>query len=182
MTRVSKGSGPKCGKPKLVCVKAKAGAGCDYRGIDLGTVEQALLSNLGSFIGQAPSGVELDELDTIISVYHEEAENLVQALAQGTSLAVTHKLREMERELADVQTARVDILDRIATGSSPVLAQRLNDVEAALKAEPLNRPKANLLLRSVLVSVVVDYPNGRLDFQWKHGGESSIHYAMPSRQ
>jgi hypothetical protein len=33
-TRVNKGSGIKSGKPKLVCTKAKAGAGCVYRGVN----------------------------------------------------------------------------------------------------------------------------------------------------
>lgn len=184
MTRVNKGTGPKGGKPKLVCAKAKAGAGCEYHGIDLGTVEAGLLSHLGSFIGDAPSGLagldeELQRLDTVIGVYHDEADNLVQALARGASLALTEKLREIERGLAESQASRVEVLEKIATGSSPVLSRRLRDLEGALTAEPLDRPKANAMLRSVLASVVVDYPNGRLNFEWKHGGESSIHYAWP---
>ncbi len=185
MTRVNKGA--KGGTPKLVCAKAKAGAGCDYRGIDLGTVEAALLSNLGSFIGDAPSGVagldeELAEMDAIIGVYQDEAGNLVQALTEGPSLAITKKLREIERGLAEVQVARANVLEKIATGSSPVLAQRLKELEEALSAKQLNRPRANLLMRSVLTAVVVDYPNGRLNFEWKHGGESSLMYAWPAGQ
>lgn len=187
MTRVNKGSGPKGGKPKLVCVKAKAGAGCNYRAVDLATVEAGFMANLGSFIGNAPSGVEgLDDelatMDNVIGVCQDEGDNLVQALAEGPSLAITKKLREIERGLAEVQAARVVVLDKIASGSSPVLAQRLRDLEDVLGAEPLNRPKANLLMRSVLTSMVVDYPNGQLVFEWKHGGESSLQYAWPDEK
>lgn len=184
MTRVNKGSGPKGGRPKLVCARAKAGAGCDYRGVDLGTVEQALLSNLGSFIGNAPSGVagldmELEQMDSSISVYHDEVDNLVHALTQGPSLAISNKLREIERELTAVQVDRVALIDKIATGSSPVLAKRLRDIEEVLQAQPFDRPRANLMLRSMLTSVEVDYPHGQLTFRWKQGGETSILYAMP---
>ena len=98
MTRVNKGSGPKGGKPKLVCAKAKAGAGCQYRGVDLNSLEEAFLANLDEFIGTAPSGVdgldeEVDDLDNVISVYDGEIENLVNALVTGKSAAVTERLR-----------------------------------------------------------------------------------------
>lgn len=117
----------------------------------------------------------------MISVYQEEGDNLVSALAEGPSPAITKKLREIERGLAEVEAERETVLDKIASGSSPVLAQRLKDLEEVLSAEPLDRPKANLLMRSVLSSMVVDYPNGRLNFEWKHGGESSLQYAWPEQ-
>ena len=179
MTRVNKGARA---TPKLICARAKAGAGCDYRGVDVAAVEDALLSGIDTFLAEAPSGVvgldeRLLELDTTIGVYQDEADNLVQALSHGPSLALTARLRARERELAGVEAERTEVVEKITTGSSPVLMQRLKSVEAALSAAPLNRPMANLLLRSVLASVVVDYPNGRLNFHWKHGGESSLKYA-----
>nr|MBA3623655.1 recombinase family protein [Methylibium sp.] len=186
MTRVNKGSGPKGGRPKLVCVKAKAGAGCQYHGVDLGIAEDGFLSDVGEFIGNAPSGVagldeELDRLDVVASVLHEQIENIVQSLAEvESSEALIAKLRELEHELAVVRQDRGDVLDKLATGSSPVLAQRLRDIQTALQAQPLDRPRASALLRRVLRSVVIDYPNGRLTFEWKHGGESSVQYAWPT--
>lgn len=181
MTRVNKGARS---TPKLVCTNAKAGGGCAYRGVDLATVEAGLLANLGQFIGDAPSGVEgLDDelagMDTNVSVYRDLIENLVQALSKGASAAVTQKLSELELELSDLQGIRAALLDRIASGSSPVLAKRLRDLEAALSATPLDRPKANALMRSMLASVVVDYPHGLLHFHWKHAGETSLTYAWP---
>lgn len=184
MTRVNKGTGPRGGKPKLVCAKAKAGAGCEYHGIGLDTVEAGLLSNLGAFIGNAPSGIEgldeeLEKLDDSIGVYHEQVDNLVTALAAGPSPATTAKLRKVEQELGAVQSRRAGILEKLATSFSPVLAQRLRDLEGTLSARPLDRPKANAQMRSLLTSVVVDYPNGLLNFEWKHGGNSSISYTWP---
>jgi len=38
---------------------------------------------------------------------------------------------------------------------------------------------ANAALRSVMSSVVVDFQNGNLVFNWKHGGESEVNCAWP---
>lgn len=185
MTRVNKGTSGKSGRPKLVCVKAKAGAGCQYRGVDIGAAEDGLLSNLGEFVGTAPSGAEglddeLARLDAALGALHEQADNIVQAIAGGRpAAALTDRLRALERETSALREARDAVLDKLASASSPVLAKRLQDIEAALKANPLDRPKASALLRGVLHSVVINYPDGRLVFNWKHGGESSVQYAWP---
>ena len=184
MTRVNKGSVLKGGKPKLVCVKAKAGAGCTYHGVHLEIVEQALLTNIGGFIGNAPSGVagldgELDQVEIQLGVIQDQVINITEALSGGPSVALAKKLRELEIALTELEKSRLDLLDRISSGSSPVLAQRLNNLEAVLNQDEVDRPRINALLRSVLSSVVVDFTNGQLDFNWKHGGTSSITYGMP---
>jgi DNA invertase Pin-like site-specific DNA recombinase len=185
MTRVNKGAQGKAGKTKLVCVVAKAGAGCSYHGVDITTVEHGIVSNVGALVGNAPSGVagldgELEHIEDQIDVIQGQAINLTDALSQGSSPTLSKRLREMEITLSELEMSKADLLDKIATGSSPVLAQRLKALEVALTAEPLDRPLANVALRSVLTSVVVDFPNGILIFNWKHGGESSVTFAWQS--
>lgn len=184
MTRVNKGPALKGGKPKLVCVKAKVGAGCTYHGVFLEAVEQGLLSNIGGFIGNAPSGlagldVELEKVEIEIGVLQDQIGNLTEALSEGVSPALARRLREVEQNLTELEATRSDLGQKITSGSSPVLIKRLGELESILTAEPLDRPKANALLRSMLSSVVVDYPSGELIFNWKHGGQSSINYAWP---
>ena len=184
MTRVNKGSVSKGGKPKLVCSKAKVGAGCTYHGVNLKSAEDGLLSNIDEFIGDAPSGIvgldiELDKVEISIGVVQDHASNITEALAIGPSVSLAKKLRELEITLSELEASKVELVDKISSGSSPVLGQRLNDLEAALIAETLDRTKANAHLRSVLASVVIDFPSGKLNFNWKHGGTSSITYAWP---
>lgn len=184
MTRVNKGSIKKPGIPKLVCSKAKMGAGCTYHGVNLKSAEESLISNLSGFIGNAPSGVvglddELNQVEIGIGVIQDQADNITQALASGPSVTLAKKLRELEITLSELEASRVDLVERISSGSSPVLAQRLGALEVALSAETLDRSQANALLRSVVTSVVINFPSGRLDFNWKHGGTSSITYAWP---
>ena len=184
MTRVNKGSVTKAGQPKLICVKAKVGAGCTYHSVPIETVEQGLLSNIGGFIGKAPSGVagldqELEKVEIEIGILQDQVSNLTEALAEGISPALAKKLREVEQNLMELESTRSDLGEKITSGASPVLAKRLRELEASLTGEPLDRPKANALLRSVLSSVIVDYPSGELVFNWKHGGTSSVNYAWP---
>jgi hypothetical protein len=39
---------------------------------------------------------------------------------------------------------------------------------------------ANVLLRTLLSAAVVDWRDGALYLQWKHGGESALQYGWPN--
>jgi DNA invertase Pin-like site-specific DNA recombinase len=56
MTRVMKGTATKKGRAKLVCVRAKQGAGCQYVTLDLETLETAIREGLPRVLDSAPSG------------------------------------------------------------------------------------------------------------------------------
>ncbi len=55
MRRVNKGVVSRSGNAKLVCSKAKAGAGCQYRSVDYPAVERAIVENASWIASQAPS-------------------------------------------------------------------------------------------------------------------------------
>jgi hypothetical protein len=71
------------------------------------------------------------------------------------------------------------VLSRLEATSNLIMKHRLQAVDRALHADPVDRTQANAALRSILRSVVVDYRTGELRFQWKHGGESTLRYAWP---
>jgi DNA invertase Pin-like site-specific DNA recombinase len=184
MTRVNKGSTGKGGKPKLVCTKAKAGAGCSYVSVSLDAVEFALVTNAALLAADVPSGDEklderlsqvLDAIDATEGVIG----NLLEVLEGGASGAVSGKLRDYEAALAELTAERDALLTRLAGSSGPILAKRVSAVVAALESEPLDRPRANAALRAVLEAAVVDHSAGTLLLQWKHGGQSSVMFAMP---
>ena len=88
MTRVMKGR--KGGRPKLVCTRAKAGAGCEYRAVSLEAVEDTITANMAFLAGTAPSGSDdLDEawesLETAQAATEDQIENLINAIAAGSS-------------------------------------------------------------------------------------------------
>lgn len=180
MTRITKG--PEGGPAYLVCIKAKQGKGCVYRAIRQRPMESAILQSAEQLLGTVPSGdVGLDNAleatEAQIFGLHDAAENLVDALASGPSIAISLKLRELENELEQMERHRRELLERQVAISGPLLARRLSELGEALAAQPINRPIVNSLFRQVLDSVVVDYRSGDLVLKWKHGGESQLTYA-----
>ncbi|MFM0323714.1 recombinase family protein [Caballeronia glebae] len=181
MTRVNKG-GPKGGKPKLVCTKAKAGAGCEYHSVTLETVEEAIILNAGYLSGTAPTGkVELDtqlqHTEHAIDATVDAIENLVSVLARSPSPAVSAKLSGLEVSLETLKGKREELVDQSLAASGPLLEKRLGELDAALHVEPRDNTKANAMLRAMFESITVDYRSGSLEMHWRHGGTTSIVYA-----
>jgi hypothetical protein len=79
MTRVMKGSGPKGGRPRLVCTRAKVGAGCQYVALDLVNVETALREGLARILNEAPSGD--DKVDAEVDALRAELERTEAGLS-----------------------------------------------------------------------------------------------------
>ncbi|PRH34997.1 recombinase family protein [Burkholderia gladioli] len=184
MTRVMKGAGPKSGKPKLVCTKAKAGAGCQYHAVPLDSVETAVISNASYVTGTVPSGrdgldSDLDAAEVRIEATQDEIENLLRALAVTPSTAIAERIKDLEVSLEALRTERDGLADQLMAANGPLLAKRVEELRQALEAAPLDRAKANAALRVLLSSVTVDYDSGKLLFQWKHGGETEVIYSMP---
>lgn len=187
MTRINKG-GKKGGRPYLICTKAKAGAGCNYRKVRLDHITQAIIDNTDYLIGQLPSPeadlqARWERLSLGYDVMRDEIERLVQAIAEaGHSTALLDRLRatEAERdrignELSAVESRMADTLtNRVANAGTTLL-----DV---VGEQPLDIPKANALLRQLFEKVVVEYGGGSLVFHWKHapGEATSIVYGWPT--
>lgn len=188
MTRVSKGSRKKAGPAYLVCAKAKDGDGCDYRGVKLAAVEEALRGAAGLLCDDCPpQGTEGNELERQIrgaedqiEATRQEIERLVLSLRQGASTEVVRTIRELETNMDRLQAELDALHDKRAASLPALLERRIEDLEAALSAEPFDRTTANLRLRESFSAVVVDYRRGQLGFTWKHGGSSSVMFSWPA--
>lgn len=190
MTRVTKGSGPKGGKPYLVCVKAKQGGGCTYKTVKLDLIEDALVGSAGMIVGEAPAnGNEGDLQNQLVGLSEaldrnaEELEGLVEAYVSSRSPAIQERLRKAEADRETLEAAHRELSERMESVQGPLLRKRLADLWEALGTKPLDIGKANLALRAMLSKVVVDYRSGTLDFEWKHGGWSGgPMYCWPDEQ
>jgi hypothetical protein len=187
MTRVSKGEGN--GRPYLVCAKAKVGAGCRYRGVPYEQLEEAFVSNTNRVIATAPAGGDgdlderLDKLDGNISGVELAIEDILHGMERGTSsFAERRLLRKLESELEQKERERADLVREQAEVTGPLVLQRLDTLEAALREPAIDRTKVNVLLRQLLTAAVVDYRTGQLVLHWKHGGESDVMFAWPEEE
>jgi|HubBroStandDraft_1064217.scaffolds.fasta_scaffold79565_1 DNA invertase Pin-like site-specific DNA recombinase len=186
MTRVSKGSRKKAGPPKLVCAKAKAGAGCEYHGVRQAAVEKALL-DAAATLGNPPAPDE-DLTDSIkgVSGSIAELEAYIEALTdqieRKPSAALSKRLAAREAQIEKMRADLKALEQRAADSSSAVVmhrAARLRDCLRRLKQHPGEIAAANSALRECIESVTVSYPTGQLILKWRHGVTSTLMYSWP---
>lgn len=184
MTRVMKG---KHSKPRLVCTKAKAGAGCTYKSVILEQVEEVIIGEADVLIATAPSGstdidTRLEEMEVVEGQLKEQIGNLVDAIAASPSPILSRKLRDLESGLEELRVEQKELFRKSATLTGPLMEKKIEELSAALKEEPVDVSRANVNLRQLLSGVVVDYEKGLLLFEWQQGGISTLNFAWPMEQ
>ena len=184
MTLVNKGT--KGGLPFMVCAAAKMGAECVYHGVRYKQIEDAFLQDLGWLLDDVPAGnggdainKQVEETAAAIDGVKDEIERILNAIQQGQSPSLAERLRTLEDGLDGLEATRKALLDRQEEIMGPLVRHRLDDLDNALATDPMDRQKVNVLLRELLDAVIVDYPDGILRFQWKHGGESQVTFGWP---
>jgi hypothetical protein len=194
MTRVTKGTGTKAGRPYLVCEAAKVGKRdeegrkvCEYQGAPLDPIEAGMREGIWGAIEQAPGPGQDPHLDGLIegaevaiAARDEKIGNVLDAIAEtGGTPGLTAMLRELEKERDVAKAELMRLQERRAAAFGPFLANRLTALGEALEAEPFDRGAANTRLREACFAVTVDPDQLVLTLHWKHGGESSIAYGWP---
>jgi DNA invertase Pin-like site-specific DNA recombinase len=178
MTRVSKG--PRGGKPRLVCVRARAKL-CSGRSVVLEDVERALETSSEQITGTAPVGGqelqdELDRLENLVDVVSELGADAEADWRASRSPAARERLTRLEAEMDGLRAGVKDAENRRAA-AGPGLLLRLAEFRVAIAARPMDRPQVNALLRSFLSAIVVEPADGTLTLRWIAGGETTVHYA-----
>jgi hypothetical protein len=179
MIRVSKGSRGRAGKPKLVCSRAKAGAGCEYVSVPQDHVEWPLFNRPSQLLDLVPSGNEelADEIRTaeanlnrLVELTTDTADEVVRT----KSPSLREKLTELEAAYDVEKTRKAQLESRYGATHPPLVAQRVAELARLLPMSPIDRTRINLLLRQLFSKVVIDPRNGILRFAWKQGGETRL--------
>jgi DNA invertase Pin-like site-specific DNA recombinase len=189
MTRVAKG--PRGGKAKLVCTRAKTGAGCRYHGVGVDDVEHALAENIGWLLAHAPAGDndlddQVEQARSNLAGMDEALANVLEAISNGASgPTINSRLSELEEEREALASHVASLVEQQSANTGKLVERRLADLEDALTLRPQaewmpeDRALANSHLRQVLTAVVVNYRSGSLEMKWKHGGTSSVPFGFP---
>jgi hypothetical protein len=177
MTRVMKGSGPRGGKPKLVCTRAKVGAGCEYRSLDLPTIEDAIRQGLVFLLAETPSGDEaidaqVEALRSELRGVDESISILIDELTErGRSPALSAKLTDLEKTKAITEERLSAALSRQAAASPMSQERRRRELLDSLEG-PVET--LNAKLRGVFSRVVPDHRDGNLHFRFLDGSEGPL--------
>ncbi len=182
MTRVMKGNGPKGGKPKLICTRAKRGAGCEYHAIDLPTLERALREGLGRVLEDAPSADEAVDAEVRSSAHDLEAietPHFGELMERGRSPALSSALANLEARKAEAAAKLRDAVSRQSSVSPASQERRRAELYDALTG-PVD--VLNAKLRGVFGRVLPDHRDGRVYFRWLDGSESgaSLVFGWPT--
>ncbi|OYY78966.1 MAG: hypothetical protein B7Y43_03565 [Sphingomonas sp. 28-62-20] len=190
MTRVQKGARS---RPSLVCVKAKAGAGCEYHSIPYAYIEMAILERLSERLRDVPAGGpgNDDDEQAILNLSEQQdalrhkARTLLDNLSFERSPALVARLRETETELEAVTATLSALLERREVTSGPLIGNRVGRVLDLLCPEPpegrladlednINRAALNAALRGIFTRAVINWSNGTVEFEWTHGGTTEL--------
>lgn len=180
MTRANKGARS---KPFLICTRAKAGAGCQYRSVRYDGVEYALRTRADELVFKPSLEDQDPELDTLNEARGDlsrRIDNILAAVEAGEAgAALLTRLSELEARRRQTEDAiRVRTAHRDTT-REPLVQKRMVDLRKALVAEPFDLEAANTALRLCADNVIVDYRQGQLLVSWRHGGLTDLTYAMP---
>lgn len=191
MTRVNKGKGPKGGKPKLVCTKAKVGAASHaYRSVNLDEVQDKLLSNWQSLMvdvpaGSAGAGLDCDHQDLTgtIDATELELDEVRRAYERKPSHVLKVRRRALEAALASYRADLDEVEHQRAMADHGLVIARLEALAEAIEPdadgceERANVGQINAALRTLFEGVTVDYQTGFLRFHWRQGGETAMMFA-----
>ncbi len=187
MTRVNKGQGN--GRAYLVCTIAKAGGGCDYRGVHVEQVDAAIFGKHIELCVDPPGGDEAEavlrqELASVrasIDGIIDERQELDQARrSRPYAPAAARRSAELTRQQDELEVAARDLEAALADAASPVVMGRVKRLWSALEAGPqADLSPINSVLRECFTSVVVDYHDQTLGFRWRQGGETWLSFGNP---
>ena len=186
MTRVYKGTAAKAGAPKLVCTRAKAGAGCEYHSVPLADVEGAILGHPEFALQDIPAGAagqDLDrqalDLESTIAGTEDHLRDLADALEASPSKAGARRLASLERELETMRAAMTELEERRRLTDHGLVRARAERLYDALADQGAGFEPINAAMRAVFSRVVVDFQRKQLVFEWKQGGTTPLFYGWP---
>lgn len=188
MTRVYKGGGPKAGKPKLVCTKAKAGAADHaYRSISLPELQDAFEHGWQRLVAEVPAGnagaeLDRDHMDLMgaIDAVEQELDDLSGRFARSPSHGLEVRLRALNATLASYRADVAELEHRRTLADHGLVASRVGALAGLIEpaeGEVGSVAQVNACLRTLFAGVTIDYRSGQLRFHWRQGGETPITYA-----
>ena len=182
MTRITKGSTTKSGRPYLVCAAAKVGKGCEYRGVRVDDVEKAVMSGLENVLASPPLPDDAKEderqnLEAGLSALKDMRGEILEAIAIKALPSLVTRLEEVEDSIRHTEESLKQIEVDADFSNYRVILKRVNDLIIAVNEKDVSKERLNAHIRQLFKKVVVDYETGHLEFEWKQGGVTSLMYA-----
>jgi DNA invertase Pin-like site-specific DNA recombinase len=161
----------------LVCSKASAKGGCEYRSIPYIEAENAIRRNIKAIASNVPRGQNVAELEALIAQLERDVDEkqwklqgLVDDFSKTRSPTIRSRIDQEERELRELlETLRSKRAERERLASAVIL-KRIERLETAFAAKPFNICAANKAMRENIQELKFDPKFGLIEIRWQ-GGE-----------
>lgn len=183
MTRVWKGAKARA-VPRLVCVRAKQGAGCKYVTVRLPDIERTLQTKAAHILATLPSadaGIEagLQDAQAALDAMESTLADLVELATRRPSDALGKRIADYEAEVNEARAERDSWAERAQSAERAVITKKAAALATAMRTKPLDIGRVNAALRELLTKVIVDYRTGYLHLHWLHDGVTRVMFAWP---
>jgi DNA invertase Pin-like site-specific DNA recombinase len=177
MTLTSKGSSPRNGKPRLVCMSAKMGKGCTYRTVHYDAAAGCFFDNLKHIIAECPKSAQdpkgrkyearLAEIEAALDGLASAKENVFAAMEKRGSRATAEHAAELSAEEDALRAEEVKVRDWLVSHANTLVQKRARDLINAVEKKR-DTAEINARMRQIFSAVVIDYTDGHLYFRWSH--------------
>jgi DNA invertase Pin-like site-specific DNA recombinase len=173
----------------LVCTKASAKGGCEYRSVPYCEAEDAIRRNIKAIARNVPRGQNVAELEALIDQLERdmfdkqgELEVLLDDFSKTRSPIIRSRIDQEEREhrelLETLRSKRAE-RDRLA---SAVILKRIERLETAFAAKPFDRGAANKAMRENIQELRFDPKFGLIEIRWQGGAWADEGVPFRTRQ
>jgi DNA invertase Pin-like site-specific DNA recombinase len=180
--------GPRGGQVRLVCYKAKIGAGCKYTLVPYQQLQEAFQRDAEALLSLTPSGssgealdAAYDRLEASLGVAKDRHKQFETGYGRSGSQGLLLKTLEAEAEVKELEARLQELQDKRDATRGPLVEKRTGELKGLLKADPLDTTKVNALMRTVFSGVSIDPDTGVASFGWSHGGETEVIWGMPRK-
>lgn len=174
VTLVSKGGRD---SKRLICSRAKAGAGCDYTSIPYPEVEEALIEQRDVWL--LLDFQEDHPMDAVLEERAAEIEQTKTQIAKLFGLKSSMSRSELARldDLLSKQEREYQELMATVEQTTPVSVEfKAELVRSELEVLPLDRMKINATLKQLLTAATIGFDDGYVHLDWRHGALSKVRY------
>lgn len=170
MTRTAKGppSSKRGGRPLLVCMSAKVGAGCSYKSVRQEDVERAIINELPiapKFREDAQWSIQC--LGTRLSEVEATIANLVKQAGMAPSKALSDQLYAEEEEKSSLESELDDVIMQASPLVQKRIVKRMEELVEVTSQDPMDVARANALMRQLFERVEIDPTKRHIQLHWQ---------------
>jgi DNA invertase Pin-like site-specific DNA recombinase len=167
----------------LVCSKAHAKGGCEYRSVPYAEAEKAIRQNIDAIVAQVPRGhstAELEQAMVDLELEVDEVrwnlEGLLDDFSRTRSPAIRSRIEKLEQELNEKLEALRALRAQREELASGLILKRIEKLKSAFAARPFDKGAANKALAENIRELRFEPRHGLISIRWQNGewAEESI--------